>query len=443
WDTILRGYPYGTTDDTPALTACRDLTSCQLPHIRADWFVAAASRPPLYHQILQLPVTAQELEKQLRVDVKANIEGERVARAGFNGSGVSRNNRLIERHESSYGAYWKSYDFTENTGSQNLFERPLGPGMDAVFFKHAGGEIIFSLPNGLQGYLLVDAHGNRIDKGPVAIVSDPKRPDRAVENGISCMSCHVRGINPKTDQIRAHVEKNRKSFTKNEVETVLALYPPRDKFDALVREDADRFQKAVAKTGAGSGATEPIVVLAARFEAELDLRLAAAETGLKPEEFLKKLEQSSPELGRVAGPLKLAGGTVQRQAFARIFPELIVEWKLGIPLALTTRQQKQPAPLIESGKPIRRLPPITYQAYVPKADKEQIPLTGPVADLAVGGGGRDLILRLAGKNNLVLFDVQQGKLTKEFPLSEDVVHFAAGSNRLVVVNPSAKRIELW
>src|SRR5262249_49505194 len=72
WDTILRGFPYGTTDDPPALTACRDLTSCQLPHIRADWFVAAASRPPLYHQILQLPVTAQELEKQLRVDVKAN-----------------------------------------------------------------------------------------------------------------------------------------------------------------------------------------------------------------------------------------------------------------------------------------------------------------------------------------------------------------------------------
>ena len=98
--------------------------------------------------------------------------------AAFNRSGVSQNNRLIEWHKFAYGSYWKSYDFGGNVGRQNLFEHPLGPGTADAEFKHDGGEIIFTLPNGLQGYLLVDGQGKRIDKGPTTIVSDPKRPDR-------------------------------------------------------------------------------------------------------------------------------------------------------------------------------------------------------------------------------------------------------------------------
>ena len=147
------------------------------------------------------------------------------ARAGFNSSGVSRNNRLIERHESGATVYWKSYDFAGNTGRQNLFALPLGPGDDNSSFQHDGGEIIFSLPNGLQAYFLTDGKGTRIDKGPTAIVSDPRRPDRAVENGLSCMSCHARGMVEKADQVRPHVLKNSAAFQRATVDSVTALYP--------------------------------------------------------------------------------------------------------------------------------------------------------------------------------------------------------------------------
>src|SRR5581483_5223157 len=105
-----------------------------------------------------------------------------------------------------YGSYWKSYDFAGNAQRKNLFSHPLGPGDGDSDFQHDGGELIFSLPNGLQGYLLIDAKGNRIDKGPVAIVSDPKQGDRQVANGISCMSCHARGMIDKADQVREHVK---------------------------------------------------------------------------------------------------------------------------------------------------------------------------------------------------------------------------------------------
>jgi tetratricopeptide (TPR) repeat protein len=328
WDAVLAVNPYGVVAGTEEGRYCSEATRCQLPYVRGDWFVAAASRPPLYHNVLQLPATEQELEKLLRVDTAEDIRQERVARAAFNGSGVSRNNRLIERHESGSVSYWRSYDFASNTGRQNLFAHPLGPGNGAGDFRHDGGEIIFNLPNGLQAYLLVNGTGRRIDKGPTAIVSDPRRPDRAVENGLSCMSCHARGLIEKNDQVREHVLKNARAFTREDVDSVTALYPPREKFTELLRADAERFQEAVARTGAPLSATEPVAALAARFEAELDLPLAAAEAGVRPDELRKALERS-PRLAQQLGPLQVEGGTVQRQVFVDAFGDLVRELRLG------------------------------------------------------------------------------------------------------------------
>jgi predicted Zn finger-like uncharacterized protein len=101
---------------------------------------------------------------------------------------------------------------------------------------------------------------------------------------------------------------------------------------------------------------------------------------------------------------------------------------------------KQPPP---APRRIKRPPPIAYQVHVPKTDKEQVPLSGPVADVVRGGGGRYLILRLAGKKKLAVFDVQLGKVVKELPVAEEPVQFAAGASRLVVIYPNAKLIQLW
>jgi serine/threonine protein kinase len=155
WELILAAYPYRLIEPVASAGQCTAWTKCPLPHVRADWFVATASRPPLYHVLMQLPQTAQKLEEVLRVDAADDILKYQVARSGFNGSGVANANRLIERHESTYGAYWKSYDFAVADGPgdsrRNLFQHPLGPGGGRNFFIHDGGEIIFSLPNHLHG----------------------------------------------------------------------------------------------------------------------------------------------------------------------------------------------------------------------------------------------------------------------------------------------------
>jgi mono/diheme cytochrome c family protein len=335
WDKLAGADPYALTySNMPGAKKLYDESGCALPYVRGDWFVAAAARPPLYHEILQLPMTDRELEALLHVDVDENIRTAQAVRAGFNGSAVSRNNRLIERHDSSYGYYWKSYDFAKNVDRKNLFSHPLGPGTASGDFKHDGGELIFSLPNGFQGYLLVNAEGRRIDKGPIEIVSDPRQPDRAVENGLSCMTCHVRGMLPKDDQIRPHVEKNPKAFSKKELETVLALYPAQERFQALIQDDAEKFRKATEMAGMPPAISEPIKVLATLFEAPLDLPLAAAEAGLKPDGF-QKLLATSPALARELGSLQTTGGTVQREAFTKSFAALARAAKLGVPPAKT------------------------------------------------------------------------------------------------------------
>ena len=65
------------------------MTSCEVPYVRADWFVHAAARPKLYHELVTLPdyqgvpERVSTLERLLGVDMPANFDNDRLWRAGF------------------------------------------------------------------------------------------------------------------------------------------------------------------------------------------------------------------------------------------------------------------------------------------------------------------------------------------------------------------------
>ena len=326
WDALIAADPYHIEYQSPAAKYCYEETGCVLPHVRADWFVYAASRPPLYHDILGIPATDLALEEKLEVNVAKDIQDFLAARAGFYPSGISKNNRLIEWHESSYGSYWKSYDFAGNEGQQNLRSYPLGPGSDAQSFRHDGGEMIFSLPNGLQGYMLVDAKGKRIDTGPTNIVVDKlsvlagRDPD--VINGVSCMRCHWNGMIRKTDQIRNHVLGQPGAFSVKEIETVKALYPTADRLNELLTDAEKQFARAVKDCGVPLSRSEPVATLAGQFEQPLDLSLAAAEAGVDTAGFRQAL-QRDPQIARALGV------PIPRDTYVRNFGRLATAVRLG------------------------------------------------------------------------------------------------------------------
>jgi serine/threonine-protein kinase len=359
WRAVMREYPYGLSHAGSRDAQLRRLdqeiaaeTDCDLAVVRADWFTTFATQPPLYHTLLELPRDARVLEERLRVDVLADFREGRLARAGFAASGVSGQNRLVERHAAAHGAYWKSYDFKARAPRNVLTRFPLGPEFEgnpfpAQAFRQAGGELIFNLPNGLQGYLLVNNKDERIDAGPVEIVSDALKTagTPAVINGLSCMSCHKHGMLPFKDSVRDGT-----AVGGDALRLVQQLYPPQATLDRLVRQDGDRFLAALERaTGpflkAGPDRERPVRDFAepvgevARTYLLKDLGLAEAayELGLEKPEQLRSMIEGSRAL-RALGLAPLAAGrTIRRDEWetldgTSLFQKVARELQLGSPL---------------------------------------------------------------------------------------------------------------
>ena len=262
------------------------------------------------------------------VDVKSNIEKFLAKRAGFQNSGVSKHNRLIERHTIPTGYFWTSYDFKGDKPEQSLFVHPLGPdGADA--FKHDGGETIFSLPNGFQAYYLNTATGDRLDKGPTEIVLDDSQLDRAVTNGISCMGCHNQGIRQATDDIRKHVLARPHLLQGRAHASRGALsYAARSSRSCSI-EDAGRFRNAMLRAGldpeldSQKVGVESINFLSKAYEKAIDLRIAAAEYGLVAEAFAQGLADAGGEFAQLKR--RLEQGVLPREILEADFKEIIVK----------------------------------------------------------------------------------------------------------------------
>jgi serine/threonine-protein kinase len=357
WQDVVRAYPYGLRYESGTDTALGSLTKAverlsgqPLPYVRADWFVATASRPPLYHTILGLPTTARQLEQQLGVDLQADFLNGKLRRAGFLKSNVSSQNRMIERHDSHFGAYWKSYDFRSSQNRDNLITFPLGPGpasiaghpFPAAAFEQAGGEIIFNLPNGLQGYMLVDGRDNRIDVAPIEVVRDREETSGTpqIVNGLSCMACHVNGM-ITGDNLKDVVREGSAAdgAARRKVEQ---LYAPPAEMDQLLQKDGERFQRALKRALESfpqGAAEEPVSAVARPFlKKGIDLKTAAFELGLRDPQVLQQAILTNRTLRQLGLEPLAQGNAIQRASWEllqdnqSVFQRVANELGLGTPV---------------------------------------------------------------------------------------------------------------
>ncbi|WP_099554987.1 hypothetical protein [Hartmannibacter diazotrophicus] len=356
WERLSADYPYGYAPaNDPSLLALARSAGTDLPIMRADWFMANASRPEMYHMLLDLTDNIADLETRLGVDVAENIRNLKVARAAFNegSSGVSDHNRLLERHDTTRGGYyWKSYDFAGSRDLQSLKLHPhgppdIGPLQDRLeSFHHDGGEMLFTLPNGLQGYYLSTAAGDRLDRGPTSIVSFRQRPiGKGIDiiNGRSCMSCHSDGIISKRDQLRSHIEAS-SLFTLAQRDTLLKMYVDQETLDGLYDKDRALFVDALGKIGAtevapdgsiksrsGPGKEEIVTWFADFYEAEMDADMVAAEFEMTVDDLEKAIQRVRDPMARslaidwinqTKGGVKVPRFEVEEQ-FARLVKPLL------------------------------------------------------------------------------------------------------------------------
>jgi hypothetical protein len=352
WDELTGIYPYAL--DSDALKSLGGPTQCAVPLVRADWFAATVSRPPFYDRLINTPKSVTELEERLGVDAKASLASGDAIRSGFSVSGIARQNRLVERYEIKHysGAFWQSYDFLKDSERGQLTKFPLGPVSAHLFggefaFEHAGGEIIYNLPNGFQAYMLVNGKGDRLDKAaPSEIVEDRNRktPSTQVSNGLSCIACHSAGmITLPDDELRAVANTARLAAEPAAARLIEKLHPPEEQIRNTVATDKQRSLTALQKAGLPlDSLCEPVLTLVDFFEREVTTAQAAAEFGLTKAEFEHKIEAAGGSLLDERSELHSPG--IKRVNFPEAFNRIAVRLGFG-----STRS------FAEAPEPLRRI----------------------------------------------------------------------------------------
>ena len=194
-------------------------------------------------------------------------------------------------------------------------------------FTHDGGEAIFNLPNGLQGYYLANASGLRLDEAPINIVSNPAASDPTVRNGISCIGCHTEGMKTFEDEVRAVIESNANPpYNKAQA---LRLYVEQSVMDDRVSEDMETYRAALAATGGTFGGVEPVSRFHEAFQGPIDAAYAAAVVGLQTETFLERVRENTglQNVGLLA--LDNPNGSVKRDTWTSKLSRY--NFRIGLP----------------------------------------------------------------------------------------------------------------
>lgn len=311
WNMLLEEYPYSLVPETPeefehyeAISKYWDGIE-QDPCLRVDWFLAHALRAPMYEKLLDLPDNLDDLAMQHGVDMHADFQTQNLIRGGVFASGVSTQNRLMDRHESRNGCFWISYDFGPGMAKGNISVFPLGPNYvghpfpDSAF-EEAGSELVFSMPNGLHAYLIVDDQGKRIERAPVSIVSDSKVSVDGVPevvNGLSCIGCHDTGIRDFENKLRNSY------FAENARERshLQRLFGEDEDLHRTMSQDREVYLRAVVKcldpffpdqnldVQSVTDLKEPCTKIARLYFKDVDVITAASELGLENPEDLKRM----------------------------------------------------------------------------------------------------------------------------------------------------------
>ena len=334
WTELENIYPYFY--DTIPFTAIKQATQSNAPLFNISWFIKTAFSPKIYYKLLQLPDNFQTLEAELGTDTARNYQtanpfNKQIVRAGFLNSGVSVNNRIIERQETKHGVLWSSYDFAASLGEQYVLERPLGPNEYSAYgsdqlqnfvFSHDGGEFIFSLENGLNAYYISDAKGQRLDVAPTNIVFDNVN-NEAVKAGISCFACHQNGIISKKDDIIPLYSNLKEKVGAKILSEISRLYPGQNVLDSFFNKDNKSYNQALIATWLFPKNIGNFFKVADSYVSELNIQQVAQELFVSVPtienlkfEFTKNIKNNIDFL--------IAGGKITRQQFESLFSELFI-----------------------------------------------------------------------------------------------------------------------
>jgi len=293
-------------------------TATDFPIMFADQMMDVAVIGNLYYGILNIDINqplGTFISDGLGINVQEDIDNDEAIRAGTTKSIISRQDRLVERHDIQIrnGAFWQSFDFDDNA-NDSIFEDPFG-------FTAGGSEAIFTLPNGMLAYIIADENDAIVEDSN--ILFDTSQDNHRAITAVSCSGCHATGFIPVVDEVGPIARANalQIGLDRNEVEQLESLYVKPDAFERQVKLDSEGFyQRALQSAELPIQGGDPVSQVFLRFDDDMRLQDAAGDLGLTPDELADTIDLLDPVLS-VLKPSRTRpeGGTLDRDDFTAQF----------------------------------------------------------------------------------------------------------------------------
>jgi len=311
WDSIAALNPYAVPFEGDDVADAVADSGTQFPVMLADSMLDTAMIGNLYYAIIGVNV-ANTLDNfiavDLQIDVAQNLLDEEQVRAGTTKSRISRQDRVVTRDDIQIrqGALWTSFDFADDQ-NESIFDDPFD-------FAEGGSEVIFTLPNGMFGYIIADENSVIVEDSDILL--DTKQNNFRAVTSISCAGCHAQGLIPVVDEVREIAIANARvsGLNNDEVEQLRAVYPEAADFARIVDDDTTRFYKsALSIAGVELQGVEPTSDVFFRFDQDMRLEDAAGDLGLTPEDLANDINLLNPALS------VLERSTLDRDDFTQFY----------------------------------------------------------------------------------------------------------------------------
>jgi len=311
WDAIAAFNPYAVPfvgDDADDAVAD---SGTQFPVMFADSMLDTATIGNLYYALIDVNVLDtldNFILNDLAIDVAQNLIDEDQVRAGTTKSRISRQDRVVQRDEIEIrqGVLWQSFDFNDDQ-NESIFDNPFG-------FAEGGTEAIFTLPNGMLGYIIADAASNIVEDSDILL--DTNQNNFRAITSVSCSNCHAQGLIPVVDEVREIALSNARvsGLVADEVEQLRAVYPAASEFAQIVEDDSTQFYKnALSRATVDLQGGDPLSSVFFRFDQDMTLEDAAGDLGLLPADLEDNLDLLNPALG------VLDDNTLDRDDFTQFY----------------------------------------------------------------------------------------------------------------------------
>jgi serine/threonine-protein kinase len=322
WEAIAANNPYAVEFVGDDADDAKDDTQTAFPIQFADQMMDVAIIGNLYYAIIDVDVNqplADFILNELEIDVVANLADEESIRAGTTRSRISRQDRLVQRDDIEVrgGALWQSFDF-EDDANESIFEDPFG-------FAAGGTEAIFTLPNGMLGFIIADENDVIVEDSDILL--DTNQNNFRAITSVSCSNCHASGFIPVVDEVREIALQNAREIglDRDEVEQLEGIYVSPQEFSRQVQEDSQGFyQRALQLADLPIQGGDPVSSVFLRFDQDLRIADAAGDLGLTPDDLADNLDLLDPVLS------VLDQGTLDRDDFTNVYIDSLC--RLSTPL---------------------------------------------------------------------------------------------------------------